>query len=81
MVTKIYDKGGCVGCPTYMGCLGASCPYCWEYQMICDKCGEEVDELLYSDDDPSYQICKDCLDEMYHKIEWDNNLERFVKDI
>jgi len=76
MVIIEYDKGGCVGCPTEMGCLGGMCPYCWEPKMTCDICGEEG-EPLYRIDGTDY--CEECLKTECIKITYDNCTD-YVKD-
>lgn len=58
MILKTYDKGGCVGCPPGMGCLGSMCPQCWELSMTCDCCGEEVEKLYVFEGE---QLCADCV--------------------
>lgn len=69
MVIVKYDKSGCVGCPSNLGCLGTGCPQCWETIMECDKCGEEVDELFRLDD---VDLCEDCLKSSCIEITVDN---------
>ena len=76
-IMKVYDKNGCVGCPPEMGCLGAMCPECWEYKLICDKCDNEVDEI-YRDENGTY-YCEECLMSMFTKISYDDDdLEKYV---
>ena len=70
MVKLVYDKGGCVGCPPYMGCLGSGCPYCWEPVMICDICKQEGDELYRDEDNIDY--CSECREKLFAHITWDN---------
>lgn len=70
MVKIIYDKGGCVGCPTEMGCLGSMCPYCWELIMTCDMCHEEGDKLYRGEDGIDY--CEECRDKLFVCITPDN---------
>lgn len=72
MVKLVYDKGGCVGCPKEWGCLGASCPHCWETVMVCDECGEECDELFCHEGETSYQLCESCFDDTIIHITIDN---------
>lgn len=78
MVFKKYDKGGCVGCPPGIGCLGNSCPQCWDTIMECDCCGDHVDELHIFERE---QLCNECfmrtLTDMYPHIT-NNNAERYV---
>lgn len=53
----ITFENECVGCPAEMGCLGSSCPYSHVPHLICDKCGEDVEELY---DTGNGQLCEDC---------------------
>ena len=79
MVKIKYDKGGCVGCPKEWGCLGAGCPYCWETILICDKCGEQGDELICLEDETGYHLCEDCFEKSIVRITYDNARD-FVKE-
>lgn len=54
----IQKEDGCIGCPKEMGCLGDTCPMKNGYVMVCDECGNEVDELYEYD---NQQVCFDCL--------------------
>lgn len=36
MVLKVYDEGGCVGCPPEIGCLHKLCPMLYTIEMRCD---------------------------------------------
>ena len=65
MVSLVYDKRNCVGCPPYMGCLGKMCPYCWEATLKCDECGEEVEDLYRLDGD---DLCDECFRKAVEKI-------------
>ena len=56
----------CVDCPKEMGCLGSSCPYMHVPHLICDKCGEEVEELYYLDGD---QLCEYCVLKSLDKVD------------
>lgn len=76
MVKRVYDKGGCVGCPTEMGCLGEFCPYCWEYHIYCDSCGREVDEVTRIDDT---DYCEECAKSIITRIDYDN-CELYVEE-
>lgn len=53
----------CIGCPKEMGCLGDSCPNRNVPVLICDVCGEEVDEL-YEWDIDNDKRCRECMDEV-----------------
>ena len=70
MIKLVYDKGNCVGCPPYMGCLGSMCPMCYETVMICDECGQEVDGLYRDEDNVDW--CDECRDKQYTRIDIDN---------
>lgn len=50
----------CVSCPKEMGCLGTSCKNRNVPILICDECGQEVDEL-YEIDFDNNQRCLSCL--------------------
>lgn len=67
MIKTVYDKGNCVGCPPETGCLGKSCPQCWETIMECDICGCETDDL-YRDLDTGEELCESCRDSRYEHI-------------
>ena len=54
----IRFEQGCVSCPAHMGCIGDACMYRYSPLYICDKCGDEVDELYEYD---GQQLCLDCL--------------------
>ena len=62
----IKFKSECVDCPGEIGCLGDSCPKRNTPQLICDCCGEDVEELYGYDGE---QFCKDCLLDAGPKIE------------
>jgi hypothetical protein len=69
MIKLEYDKGGCVGCPPEMGCLGKSCPECWEAHITCDVCKQEV-EVVSRIEDVDY--CDSCLYRVFPRIDYDN---------
>lgn len=50
----------CVGCPNEIGCIGDYCQYKHVPVLICDECGQEVDEL-YEVDFDNDQRCLSCL--------------------
>ena len=54
----IRFENECVGCPTNMGCIGSGCPYSHVLHLVCDECGEDVEELY---DTPSGQMCGTCV--------------------
>lgn len=56
----------CVGCPPNMGCLGGACPYRNVPVWVCDKCGEEAEELWKYEGE---ELCQDCLLETIPKAE------------
>ena len=62
----IEFKSECVDCPIEIGCLGDSCPKRNIPHLICDCCGEDVEELYGYDGE---QLCKDCLLDAVPKIE------------
>ena len=56
---KIVNE--CVGCD--YPCIGKrACPLTHVHRYYCDKCGEEVDTLYWSDN--GEQLCLDCIEEM-----------------
>jgi len=69
MIKLVYDKGGCVGCPPEMGCLGRACSMCWDTIMVCDQCGEEVDDLYRNEDG---DFCEDCMRNLFIHIDINN---------
>lgn len=69
MIKRVYDKGGCVGCPTEWGCLGRFCPQCWEIKICCDICGKEVEEVTRID---GTDYCNKCTDGVITHIDYDN---------
>jgi hypothetical protein len=62
----IKFESECVDCPNEIGCLGDSCPKHNIPQLICDCCGEDVEELYGYDGE---QLCKDCLLDAVPKVE------------
>lgn len=52
-----YFVDECVGCPTWMGCMGSACPNRNVPYYRCDICGE--DELNEEDMEDEH-ICKEC---------------------
>lgn len=61
---KITDE--CVHCPPGTGCLGEYCPNKHVEHYICDKCGEEVDDLYWVNGE---QFCSDCVLSEFDKVE------------
>lgn len=48
---------GCtMGCD--LPCIREACPYWGGFELYCDECGEETDELYALD---GQQLCEDCL--------------------
>lgn len=71
MITKVYDKGGCVGCPPEIGCMGKACPQCWKYIITCDMCKRQTNDVWRVD---GVDLCQDCMffhPEIVH-INYDN---------
>lgn len=59
MIEKIFDPGGCVGCPPEMGCIGKrNCPQCYTPEFYCDECGEQTLHLINVS---GRELCKECL--------------------
>ena len=55
----------CLGCEDLgMHCLGAACPRKRVEVRICDKCGEELDDIYEVDGE---ELCEDCLKERFLK--------------
>ena len=63
----IEYENECVGCESWMGCRGDSCPNRHVAHFICDKCRYEFnpDELFVVDGE---WLCEDCLKERYKKV-------------
>lgn len=55
---KIEDE--CCSCPKEIGCLGSSCPNRNVRVLICDRCGEEVEELFKVESGYDH-LCEECL--------------------
>jgi len=62
----------CVGCPPNMGCLGGACPYRNVPVWVCDKCGEEAEELWKYEGE---ELCQDCLLQTIPKAEESDHRE------
>ena len=71
----IKKTSNCVNCPQNIGCIGSSCPYFENYELICDKCNTAVDELYEVD---NAELCEDCLRKEFNKITYDN-LEEYIE--
>jgi len=54
----IRFENECIGCPSNMGCIGDACMYRYSPVYICDKCGDEVDELYEYFGE---EYCEECL--------------------
>lgn len=68
----IRFENECVGCPPNMGCMGAGCPNRHVPYLICDKCGQDAEELYNTENG---QLCSDCVEgdkEDYEIINPDN---------
>ena len=50
---------GCVGCGK--PCIGSACKYHTEMVLVCDLCGDEVEDLYWADDNHDEQLCESCL--------------------
>lgn len=48
----------------------------YEYEFVCDVCGEHSDELYEREDD---QVCLDCLLSDFPRIDENNAWEKFDK--
>lgn len=59
----IYEDE-CVGCPTYMGCLGQSCPNRNVPHIVCDHCRNE--DKIYEFD--GEELCIECIIELLKEI-------------
>lgn len=53
----------CVDCG--LPCLHEACPHYSVTVLICDGCGDEVDELYDVDGE---QLCESCLKERFEKV-------------
>ena len=64
----IKYENECCGCavPAYP-CMGSACPNRRVPHFICDKCGDDVEELYWWDDEK--QLCIDCIKENLEKVE------------
>lgn len=63
-----YISNDCVGCATEgYPCLGSECDLRHAIHYICDKCGDEVEELYRVDDG---DICYECAhDKFFDSLE------------
>ena len=61
----IKYENECVDCPPEMGCLGNSCPNRKVPHLLCDRCGEDVEELYKVDGE---ELCEECLKDNFEKI-------------
>jgi len=61
----IEYRNECVGCPPEI-CCGASCSKLSVRVMICDDCGDEVQDLWYGNDGNMY--CKYCITGYIDKV-------------
>lgn len=67
---KFY-KGCTLGCG--LPCIGSSCPYMNDVELICDECGYETDKFYgLEEDDRKAQLCEDCFMEKMKPIEREN---------
>lgn len=56
----------CCGCATESyPCLGNSCPNRKVQHLLCDRCGEDVEELYKVDGE---ELCEECLKDNFEKI-------------
>lgn len=62
----IKYENQCVGCPPERGCMGESCRNRNVPVMICDDCGDEVQDLWYGNDGNQY--CKYCITGYIEKV-------------
>lgn len=68
----IQYEDECVGCKSMgLPCYGDACPNRNVPHIYCDKCGEEIDEDEWYEDDEYEDLCEDCLKEKYRKTEVD----------
>lgn len=64
---KFY-KGCTLGCG--LPCIGSSCPYMNDVELICDECKCETDKFYgLEEDDRKVQLCEDCFMERMKPIE------------
>ena len=63
----IKYENDCVGCPSYMGCLGNQCPHRNVPHFYCDECKEEFDpdELYVVDGE---WLCEECLKDTLRRV-------------
>lgn len=62
----VYKEKQCVGCPSELGCMGEGCPNRNISVLVCDDCGEEVDELYVGNDGGQY--CDKCVLDYLEKV-------------
>ena len=62
----IKYENECCGCATESyPCLGSSCPNRKVPHLLCDRCGEDVEELYKVDGE---ELCEECLKDNFEKI-------------
>ena len=62
----IKYENECCGCATESyPCLGDSCPNRKVPHLLCDRCGEDVEELYKVD---AEELCEECLKDNFEKI-------------
>lgn len=61
MITR---ENECVGCEVCT--MGKSCPKLDVLHVVCDKCGEEVEDLYWLF---GFQLCPDCVLKMLDKVD------------
>lgn len=69
MIRKVNN---CVDCG--LPCIGTSCRYKNELEIICDRCGDECYEAYDVNDET---LCESCLLETFPKITSDNAEDYF----
>ena len=57
---------GCVGCPPSVGCDKVTCAYWNSVEVVCDECGDYVEDLYWFDDK---QLCADCVLKNLEKVD------------
>ena len=63
----IQIENHCIGCAVdSYPCMGSSCPRRNVEVHYCDKCGEELEEILLVDGE---ELCEECLKDMFRKEE------------
>ena len=65
----IKFENECCGCATESyPCIGSACPNRKVPHLLCDRCGDDVEELYKCDGE---ELCEECLLKTFEKITLD----------